>query len=436
MQILETKVYFGPELVLHRGRDEVLPSALARKLLARLFPAGQSGCIPTAAITGTNGKTTSCRMVARILMTAGYTTGLACTDGVYMDGKPRREGIHSGVAGALTVFRDPTVDAAVLETSRGTLIERGLAFDACQVSACTNVAADHLGVDGIETLDEMAVLKRLVVERAEEMAVLNADDPRCLNMAPHVRARRLCLVSTNPKNPAVAQHLNRGGSAVVLGPDEDWLTLCERAARTPLLRADEIPATWNGKAAFNIENALIAIAVARGMGVDIESIRAGLRSFGTTYAETPGRLNLCDAHGFTVIFDFAHNGHGMAAVCALTDKMPVSGRRIILFSAVANYREEDILSNAEAVAGHFDHYLCYNFENLRGQDPHKVPDLLKRGLRDQGVPNDAISTIYADEAAAIDTALNMAESGDLLALLVDSDERYWEQVTGFKPASR
>lgn len=425
-----------PELSLHSTQSETFPLTISTKILEGFFPSKQSGHIPIASITGTNGKTTSCRMVARILRAAGYITGLACTDGIYINGELKTKGTFSGIAGAVTLFRNPKIESAVLETSRGTLLEHGLAFDSCQVSACTNVAAEHLGSGGIETKEEMAALKQLVIERAKKVVVLNADDPLCLGMIPYIRLQSIFLVSTNSGNPVILQHLDSGGTAVLLSPDKELIVLHEGQSSTSLLRVDEIPATWSGKAMFNIENALIASAVALGMGVGVPAIQSGLRGFEATFVETQGRLNIFDKHDFDVIFDFSHNAHGLEALCSCIDQIPVIGRRIVVFSAVANRNEIDILNNAKAVAGHFDHYICANFIKLHDQDPQKVPDLLKRGLREQKISDDAISLIYLPPVTAIDTILNMAEKNDLVTILIGKREEYWEQIIKFSPRTR
>ena len=399
-----------------------------------LFPPGTPSTIPTAAITGTNGKTTTSRMLSHILKLAGYTVGFTSTDGVYIDGKLTVAGDMTGPVAANMVLRDPTVDAAVLETARGGLLKRGMAVQRVDVAACLNVQSDHLGLRGIDTLDELAEVKRTVVEIATDTAVLNADDPRVLRMAGHTQARHLCYVTMNPSHPLVRQHIRAGGRAVVLeqGMNGHMVAVYDKGSHTPLIWTHLIPSTLEGRAMHNVQNAMFATALAHGMGVSRENIEHGLRTFATSFFQAPGRMNVFDEHPFKVIMDYAHNAHGVAAMAKLTDQLPVSGKRIVVLAAPGDRRDEDVVDLARAAAGHYDEYYCKTDDHTRGRSRGEVPELMRKGLKAGNVSDDRIHLID-DEQEAVRTALESARAGDLVMVFCDQIARTWKQIIYFKP---
>ena len=247
-----------------------------------LFPPGSQARIPICAITGTNGKTTTSRMVAHIMKLAGHRVGLASTDGVYIDGDLTVKGDMTGPVAAQMILHDPTIDAAVLETARGGLVRRGdMAYRACDVGAVINVSGDHLGLGGIDTLEQLAEVKRIIVEVATDTAVLNADDELCLKMADYTTAKHLCYVTMNPRHPLVREHIRAGARAVVLeeGLNGQQIVLYDNGRHIPLLWTHLIPATMEGRALHNVQNAMVATAVAYSLGKKLEDIRHGLRTF-------------------------------------------------------------------------------------------------------------------------------------------------------------
>lgn len=399
-----------------------------------LFPPGTPTSIPTAAITGTNGKTTTSRMLAHILKLAGYTVGFTSTDGVYIDGKLTVAGDMTGPVAANMVLRDPTVDAAVLETARGGLVKRGMAVRRVDVAACLNVQSDHLGLRGIDTLDELAEVKRTVVEIATDTAVLNADDPRVLRMAGHTQADHLCYVTMNPNHPLVRQHIRAGGRAVVLeqGMNGHMVAMYDKGAHTPLIWTHLIPSTLEGRAMHNVQNAMFATALAYSMGVGRENIEHGLRTFATSFFQAPGRMNVFDEHPFKVIMDYAHNAPGVQAMAKLTDQLPVSGKRIVVLAAPGDRRDEDIVELASVAAGHYDTYFCKTDDHTRGRSRGDVPALMRQGLIDGGVNEEQIHLID-DEQEAVAAALEFARAGDLLMIFCDQIARTWKQIIYFKP---
>jgi cyanophycin synthetase len=427
------EVNAAPGFRMHVAPSEGTPRDVAGPVMDMLFPPGSPARIPIAAITGTNGKTTTTRMVGHILKLSGRMVGMTTTDGVYFDGKLSVEGDMTGPTAARIVLRDPSVDVAVLETARGGLLKRGLGYRRCDVGAVLNIQADHLGLRGIETLEQLARVKRIVVEVARDTAVLNADDEHCLRMAAHTQAKNLCYVTMVPGHPLVKEHIRAGGRAVVLEQSMSGalITIYDHRAHIPLLLAHTIPATMDGKAAHNVQNAMFAAAVAFSMGVSLENIRLGLETFDTTYNQAPGRLNVYDEHPFRVLMDYGHNPPAVRALVELVEKLEVRGRRLLVLAAPGDRRDEDIRAIAMAVAGRFDHYICRRDDNVRGRGPLEVPHMLARTLREAGVPEGQI-TVIEREVPAVQAVLEMAQPEDLLLVFADAIERTWKQITSFR----
>ncbi len=427
------EVNAAPGFRMHVAPSEGEPRDVAGKVLDMLFPEGSQSTIPIAGITGTNGKTTTARMLSHILKTAGHIVGSTSTDGVYIDGHLTVKGDMTGPSAAQIVLRDPTVDVAVMETARGGILRAGLGYRRSDVAACLNISADHLGQKGINTLEQLAEIKRVVVEVAEDTAVLNADDEHCLRMADYTKARNLCYVTMNPAHPLVREHTRAGGRAVVLeqGMNGDMITIYEGGNHIPLVWTHLIPATLEGKAAHNVQNAMFASALAFSMGKKLEDIRHGLRTFSTSFFQAPGRMNVFDEHPFRVILDYAHNPAAVSTMCETVDRLDVAGRRIVVLAAPGDRRDEDIAAIAMEAAGHFDHYILKADDNLRGRAEGEVPRMLKASLEANGVDAGQIEMI-ADEQLAVDNALLQAAEGDLLVIFGDEITRCWKQIIHFE----
>ncbi len=423
----------APGFRMHVAPTEGTPRDVAGPVMDMLFPKGSPARIPIAAITGTNGKTTTSRMLAHIQKMAGHTVGLTTTDGVYIDGERTVAGDMTGPQSAQMVLRDPNVDMAVLETARGGLLRAGLGFRSCNVAAVLNVAADHLGLGGIDTLEQLAEVKRIIIEVARDCAVLNADDPLCLQMGDHTKAARIAWVTMNPRQELVKQHIRAGGLAAVLeeGINGQMITLFDKGSHIPLLWTHLVPATIEGKALHNVQNALFAAVMAYAMGVKIENIRQGLRTFDASYFQVPGRTNVFDEHPFKVLFDYGHNPAAVKSMAELALRLECHGRRICVVAAPGDRRDEDIRNIARAVAG-FDHFIVRRDDNLRGRGPDEVPRMLEAELRAMGVPPERI-TVIPDEQQAIEAALRLARAGDLLLVFADAVSRSWKQIIYFKP---
>ncbi|GAA4800829.1 cyanophycin synthetase [Lysobacter hankyongensis] len=428
------EVNAAPGFRMHVAPSEGKPRDVAGPVIDMLFPQGTPSRVPIAAITGTNGKTTTSRMLAHIVKMAGYTPGLTTTDGVYIDGQRTVEGDMTGPVSARMVLADPQIDFAVLETARGGLLRAGMGVPKVDVGAVLNVQSDHLGMKGIDTLEQLAEVKRIVVEVAEDCAVLNADDPNVLKMGGYTDAKVICYVTMNPSHGLVREHIRAGGRACALegGVNGQMITLYDKGSHIPLLWTHLIPATLEGKALHNVQNAMFAAAMAFSMGLKLDAIRAGLRTFDSTFFQAPGRMNVFNEHPFKVLFDYGHNAHAVAAMADLAKRLDVSGRRLVVVAGPGDRRDEDLREIARAVAGGFDHYICRRDDGLRGRAPDEVPKLIAATLREHGVPDERISLI-PDEQEAIDAGLRMAQPGDVLLIFADALVRSWKQVIKFKP---
>ncbi len=426
------EVNAAPGFRMHVAPSEGQPRDVAGKVLEMLFPTSTPSKIPIAAITGTNGKTTTSRMLAHIIKTCGHTVGLTTTDGIYVDGKITVKGDTTGPRSAQMVLRDPTVDFAVLETARGGLVRNGLGYASTDVSACLNVASDHLGLGGVNTLEDLAKIKRIVIEAATGTVVLNADDKNCLLMADYAEAEHIMYVTMHHDHALVKQHIVAGGKACVLekGMNGDLITIYDNGTHIPILWSHLIPATIEGKALHNVQNAMFATAMAYSFGQDLDQIRQGLRTFNTTFFQAPGRMNVFDEHPFRVILDYAHNPAAFKVLTDLVDKLDTYQRKMIVVSTPGDRRDEDIDEATEVLAGHYDHYFVKADDNRRGRGDDEVPLRLKAGLIKNGVSKDAI-TVIADEVSAIDTALSAAREKDLLIIIGDNVTRSWKQIVNF-----
>ena len=422
----------APGFRMHVAPSEGKPRDVAGKVIDMLFPPATPTRIPIVGITGTNGKTTTSRMLSHILKTAGHIVGMTSTDGVYVDGHLSVKGDMTGPVSSQIVLRDPSIDIAVLETARGGIARSGLGYRDNDVSACINIQSDHLGLRGIDTLEQLAEVKRIVVEVTKDTVVLNADDPLCLKMADHTKAKHLCYVTMNSGHGLVREHIRAGGRAVVLekGINGEMITIFDNGAHIPLLWTHLIPATLEGKAIHNIQNAMFAAALAYSLDKPLEAIQQGLRTFTTTFFQSPGRMNVFDEHPFRVILDYAHNADAVSYMSKLASSLEISGKRIVVIAAPGDRRDEDIDNIAKAAVGHFDFYVCKADDNRRGRGHDEVPNRIAAVLAEEGISKDNIF-IISDEVAAIDASLAMAKKDDLVMIFGDAITRCWKQIINF-----
>src|SRR5262250_3208509 len=384
------EVNAAPGFRMHVAPSEGTARDVAGPVINMLFPPGSASRVPIAAITGTNGKTTTARMLAHIAKMAGFTPGLTTTDGVYIDGQRTVQGDMTGPVSARMVLADPQIDIAVLETARGGLLRAGMGVREVSVGAVLNIQSDHLGLKGIDTLEQLAELKRIVVEVATDCAVLNADDPHVLRMSGYVEAKNICYVTVNPHHTLVREHVRAGGRACALeaGVNGQMITLYDKGAHIPLLWTHLIPATLEGRATHNVQNAMFAAGMAFSMGIKLDAIRQGLRTFDSTFFQAPGRLNVFNEHPFKVLFDYGHNAHAVAVMADLAQRLDVTGRRIVVLAGPGDRRDDDI---------------CRRDDNLRNRASDEVPRIQAAALRTAGV-NDAAISVIPDEQEAITAA--------------------------------
>jgi cyanophycin synthetase len=433
------EVNAGPGFRMHIQPSEGQPRNVARPVLDTLFPPGTPARIPLVALTGTNGKTTTARMVAHILKMNGERVGLTTTDGIYIDGQLYMRGDMTGPWSARVVLKDPTVDSAVLETARGGILREGLGFDRCDVGAVLNVTADHLGLRGVETIEHLAEVKRLLVEvvRKDGASVLNADDALVAAMAEHAEGRIVYFSMQGGEGASdlVKQHIADGGCVVVLQPGVrgEMLAIYDAEQYIPLLWTHLIPATLEGKARHNVANALAAAAICYARGVSVENIRQGLRTFATSFYLTPGRLNVFDEHPFRVIVDYAHNPAAVEALADLVSRLRPNYRRVIgVVAAPGDRRDQDIQAVGTIAGKTFDLLVLKEDNDRRGRPVGSIAALLHDAARAAGMPPDRMITVV-DELDAVRHALSLAEPDDLLVICADSITAVWKEVIYYKP---
>ena len=382
-----------------------------------LFPGGGDGRIPIVAITGTNGKTTTSRMVASMFEEAGHCVGLATTDGVTIDRAEVASFDLAGAPGAAMVLHDPAVTAAVLETARGGLIRNGMAFDRCDVAAVLNVTDDHLGFDGVRTRKDMAAIKSTVAKAAQRAVVLNADDPLCVAMGDVARAKTLWWFSEDPTNEVVCAHVARGQPAITLADrngDRMIVAWSDGVSRN-LMSVADIPCTFAGRAEFNVANAMAAIAIGLAMDLGDSAVNRALSTFAADETRSSGRCNFVEGWPFRILVDYAHNPAGVKALCRFLSTEPVNGRRWLVLTSFGNRLDSHFHKVAAAAAGSFDRYICTS-NGPRNRSVAEIAGLLSHGLRISGVDPASIFQASSEEEA-VERATAEAREGDLLVVL-------------------
>jgi len=395
-----------------KGRD------VGQAVIDLMFPNGENGRVPTIAVTGTNGKTTTVRLTAHLLRAQGLRVGMTNTDGVYVNGTQTDSGDCSGPRSARNVLMHPEVDAAVFETARGGLLREGLAFDRCKVAIVTNMGAgDHLGLNYITTLEDLSVLKRVIVLNVEPdgMAVLNAADPATAAMAPHCPGD-VTFFALDANQPALAAHRAQGRRVVFVDNGAIVAQKGKQAFRIPL---SQVPLTRGGQIGFQTENVLAAIGAAWAVDVPWDAIAQGLSTFISDVQGVPGRFNVFDYKGATLIADYGHNPDAIQALVSAVDNMPAN-KRVALISGAGDRRDEDIREQTRILGAAFDEVLLYQDACQRGRADGEVVALLQQGL--QGAARTRHTESIQGEFNAIDTALARLSKGDLCLILIDQVE--------------
>ena len=377
-----------------------------------LFPPGTDGRIPIITVTGTNGKTTTARVCAHIARQAGKSVGLTTSDGIYIRNQLVRSGDTTGPQSATVVLRDPAVNFAVLETARGGILRAGVAYDWSNAGIVTNIAGDHLGLGGVNDLEDLARVKGVTVSRIvrDGYAILNAED----GMTPILREDADCelaLFSLDPANETFRTHVDADGAGATV--EQGCVVVYDRRLRFPLCNVDDIPMTLGGKARFNIANALAAVLATYATKIAVSDIAAGLRSFFPSSFTTPGRLNFVEFEEFRLMIDYAHNPHGIAAICDLVEDLRGSGDLVAILGIAGDRRDEDIRQCAHLVAKTFDRAIVREDDDLRGRRTGEVAELLRHALLASGMSTSRIET-RLDEADALRLAIERGGRGDLI----------------------
>jgi cyanophycin synthetase len=389
---------------------------VAEPVVDMLFPRGHSGRIPIVAVTGTNGKTTTTRITAHIAKQAGKKVGYTTSDGVYIQNQLMMKGDCTGPLSSQFVLKDPTVDFAVLECARGGILKAGLAFENCDVAIVTNVAADHIGLGGIQSVEQMAKVKSVVPETVfpHGFAILNADDDLVYKMKEGLSCK-IALFSMDENNPRIQAHCQEGGMAAVF--ENGYVSLLKGTWKIRVMAAREIPITFEGKALHNIANCLPAVLAAYLFrDISIEDIRAALASFIPSSTLTPGRLNFFHFRDFTFLADFAHNPHGLKLLGEFVRKLDYP-LHVGVISGTGDRRDEDIRELGEISARYFDEIIIRCDKNLRGRTAEEIIGLLQEGIQKvrPGMP----TTTIANENAALEHIYANPRKGALYTIMCD-----------------
>lgn len=410
------EVNAGPGFRMHLAPTSGLPRNVAAPVVDKLFPQkGDTGRIPIVAITGTNGKTTTSRLIAHIAKMNGKRVGYTTSDGVYIQNRMLMKGDCTGPASAEFVLKDPTVNFAVLECARGGLLRAGLGFKKCDVAIVTNVSADHLGLKGIHTIEQLAKVKAVVPETVlpDGYAILNADDDLVYDMRRNIDCN-LALFSMDENNPRIKALQRIGGITAVY--ENGFVTLCRGVWKMRLMKAENIPLTYGGKARFMIQNILPAVIAANIQGISIEDTKAALETFIPSASSTPGRLNLFKFNNFNILLDYAHNPAGMRALQKFTDNLEATVK-VGIIAGIGDRREEDNNEMGSIAAEMFDEIIIRQDKNLRGKSETDLINMLDVGIK-RNHP-DKKTTIIPSERDAITHAVSNAEKGSLIVLCSD-----------------
>ena len=397
---------------------------VAGEIVESLFPTGSKSRIPIVAITGTNGKTTTTRMIGHVFSSIGYKVGMTTTDGVYLDGQCVLPGDMTGPLGARTILQDPSTEIAILETARGGIVRFGLGYDWSDVGVITNISEDHLGQDGIEDMEDLIYIKSLVLETVKDKGyvVLNADDPYLSEIVQFIPKKvKTIYFASNQNNLILKKHLEQGQKAVYV--KNGWLTLAAEQKETPLLEIKDLPASYGGKALYNVQNALAAIGALAALEISVDYIIQGLASFNCNDEQNPGRSNLIEIGEVKVLVDYGHNPAGYRAVAQLIKE--IKPRKAVGVIGVPGDRQDKLVLEVGQIAANiFQEIIIKEDQDLRGRKPLEVANLLCQGALAIGMDKESIQIIPQEEVA-LEVAIRQAKPGDLIVI-------FYEKLNGVR----
>ena len=425
------EVNAAPGFRMHLAPTEGKPRPVGEAVIDLLFPPGAESRIPIITITGTNGKTTTARLCAHIARQAGRCVGLTTTEGIYIRDRLVQRGDTTGPESAAVVLRDPSVNFAVLETARGGILRAGVGYDWSDAAVVTNIAEDHLGMRDVHTLEDLAKVKAVTVERVtdEGFAILNAEDA----MMPLIRERShgsVALFSTDAGHHAFREHVERGGVGATI--EAGWIVLYDKSLRFSLCEVTRVPITFGGKARFNVANALAAALATYVTKIPVFDIGTGLQSFFQSTATTPGRVNIVEVGDVRVLIDYAHNAAAIASLCDLVRELR-SGGLVAVFGLPGDRRDHDLRASSRPIAATFDRVIIREDEDLRGREPGETAAIIHASLRDAGMREEQILERH-EEREALRLALDEARPGDLIVFIVDKAEEGLALVDEFRRA--
>ena len=411
------EVNAGPGLRMHIEPSSGQPRPVGESIIEMMFPGQNNGRIPIVSVTGVNGKTTTTRLISHIIASTNKKVGMTCTDGIYVAGRRIDAGDCSGPQSARSVLMNPFVEAAVLETARGGILREGLGFDFCDVGIVTNIGeGDHLGLADIETIEQLAKVKRCVIEAVSKTGygVLKANDPLTAEMAEKCKGR-VIFFAIDENDPVLTNHRHQGQRVVFVR--NGIVVMAEGTEEIGLTTLEKIPLTHQGKILFQVENVLASVAACWGLGLNPSQITCGLESFSAHMDKVPGRFNLLEFHGATVVADYGHNSSSLLAIIEALGQFP-HGHRTVVYSAAGDRRDVDMIRQGEILADHFDRIILYEDQYLRGRKPGEISAIFKRGM-DSGKRVKEVYEFIGWEKA-VEHSLNLIKPGDLMLLQADS----------------
>ncbi|TDP57957.1 cyanophycin synthetase [Flavobacterium dankookense] len=409
------EVNAAPGFRMHLAPSEGLPRNVAAPVIDMLYPPGKPSRIPIIAVTGTNGKTTTTRLIAHIVKNNGYRVGFTTSDGIYVQNHMMEKGDTTGPISAEYILKDPTVEFAVLETARGGILRSGLGFSRCDIAIITNIQEDHLGLSDIHTLEDLARVKSVVVRSVKKdgWAILNAEDEHCLKIANELSCN-IAYFSLNEDNPKVKQFAKEGKIVAVY--ENGYITIKKGEWKIRVERATHVPLTLGGKAKFMIANVLAASLASYLYGFKTDDISLSLQTFIPSAAQTPGRMNIFDFKRFKVLIDFAHNPAGYRGVEEYLSSVEAT-KKIGIIAGVGDRRDEDIKECATIAARMFDHIIIRQEKYLRGRTEDEIINLILEGINASG--RSVTHEIIPKETEAIKHAINSAQEGSFITALSD-----------------